>query len=229
VPFATVCDLVERACASLAELGARRVVLMTFHGGPLHSVAIQRGVALLERRGVRAVAPCALLFHEMIHGDPAQLAEAYALVADADQGAQMLRDAKLDLHAGFSETSIALHYAPESVGDFRGVPPCPPVVPDPALARVAAGLRAAGLRDRADEIGMLAAGRAWLALRPFPGHTGRPDLASPEVGAVLARIIGDRFASLVRDVLEGRARAPRPPFSWLEHATLGGRVPLTPR
>jgi creatinine amidohydrolase len=225
--FQTVATLVERACRAVAALGARRVVLMTFHGGPLHCVAIDRGVRLLERRGVRVAAPFPLLLREMLRGDTSQLAEVYALVGDLDARRAMLRDASMDLHAGFGETSLALHYAPETVGDFERVPPCPPFCPDRALARAAAAVRAAGARGRADELGMLAVGRSWLSLRPFPGYTGVPHLASREAGAAIARVIADRFAALVEDVLEGRSPSPRPPFAWLERVTLGGRVPLT--
>lgn len=226
-PFRVVATLVERACRALVALGARRVVLMTFHGGPLHSAAVERGVRLLTRQGVRAVAPFPLLLREMLRGDTSELAEVYALVGDAAAREAMLRDASLDLHAGFGETSLALHYAPETVGDFEHLPPCPRVGPDRSLARVAAALRAAGARDRADELRMLAFGRSWLSLRPFPGYTGLPHLASREAGAALARIIADRFAALVRDVLDGRAASPPPPFAWLARATLGGSVPLT--
>lgn len=227
VPFRTVCTLVEGACGALADLGARRVVLMTFHGGPLHGVALHRGVRLLERRGVRVVAPCAALMWELLCGGGWPLDEAYAPVADPVEREAMRSDAGRDIHAGYSETSLALHYAPETVSDHRSLPPCPPVAPDVALDRLAATLGAAGARRRSGELAMLAYARAWLALRPFPGYTGRPHLATAEAGAAFARVIADRFALLARDVLEGRARSPRPPFAWLEHATLGGRARLT--
>src|SRR5512138_1227236 len=51
VAFATVRRMVEDACAAVADLGARAVVLGTFHGSPMHNHALERGVRLLERRG----------------------------------------------------------------------------------------------------------------------------------------------------------------------------------
>jgi creatinine amidohydrolase len=49
--------LVSEACARLSELGAQRVVLVTFHGSPLHSLAVHEGVKVLARKGVRAHSP----------------------------------------------------------------------------------------------------------------------------------------------------------------------------
>src|SRR5262245_44467142 len=49
--------LVRESCRALVELGARRVVLMTFHGAPLHNLALEAGVELLRQLGVEALAP----------------------------------------------------------------------------------------------------------------------------------------------------------------------------
>lgn len=59
--------------------------------------------------------------------DNSRFAPAFAHVADPDERAEMLRTLRHDFHAGFFETSVALHYAPESVSpEHRGLPPCPP-------------------------------------------------------------------------------------------------------
>ncbi len=227
VPFRVVCELVERACTSLADLGARRVVLMTFHGGPLHSVAIERGVKLLENRNILVVAPFNDLFTEIIHGDGSDAAEAYETIEDPETRDRMLRAATTDVHAGFGETSLTLHYAPDTVGDYRDLPPCPDFTPDPGISKMVLTFRAAGRKKVASELELLASAKSWLELDPFPGYTGSPHLANPRSGEVFARLISERYASIARDVFAGKCRSPQPAFTWLEKLTLGGRLELT--
>src|SRR5262245_42835306 len=56
-PFPLVRETVLRACKALHALGARTVVAMTWHGAPLHSIAIEPGLEWLRRRGVVALNP----------------------------------------------------------------------------------------------------------------------------------------------------------------------------
>ncbi len=225
VSFSEVRARVVQACAELADAGARRVVLMTFHGNPLHSMALQAGVELLERRGVRVLAPLNLALKEMLEIDSRRYADAFADIEDPAERERAMRDLPVDFHAGFFETSLALHYAPESVRPiYRSLPPCPdfaPVRPVQALAAVA---RAAGARSLSAELGYVAAGLSWFALRPFPGYTGRPHLASARAGERFARHMVSGFAELAEAVFAGRARSPRPIMQWLPWLSLGGRV-----
>ena len=72
-PYPIVRHLVLEACRALAELGATKVVLMTFHGAPLHNLAIEAGVELLRAGGVRAVAPFNGLLTEMLFLEPGEI------------------------------------------------------------------------------------------------------------------------------------------------------------
>jgi creatinine amidohydrolase len=225
VPFATVRRLVRDACAAVADLGARAVVLGTFHGSPLHNHALEAGVELLARRGVRVVAPFNRLLRRMLTIDGHAYAAAYAHVADAAVREEMMRTLGYDYHAGFTETSLALHYAPASV-DPRHVelPPCPPATPARHLALAARAARAAGRRELAAELDFAAWGLGWFALRPFPAYTGRPALATAAAGAILAEQLVSEGAALVDDVLAGRAASPPPIMPWLVPLTAAGRV-----
>lgn len=224
VPMHLVSRLVVDACRALVALGARQVVLATFHGNPLHNVAIHKGVEWLERQGVQVVAPFNLLLRAAVRGEVDEIVDAYATVRDEAVRERMLRGAARDLHAGFGETSLSLHYAPDTVAGHEGLPPCPEVAPDPVITTAARGSRRAGREDLALELDLLAFGKSWFALRPFPGYTGSPHLANAEAGAVLARVLSERFAAAVEDVLAGRARSPRPLFAWMDSVTLGGRI-----
>jgi len=223
-PFAVVRRLVCEACRTLADLGARRVVVVTFHGAPMHELALQAGVELLERRGVQAFAPMNLVVAELSHLTADRFPEAMALVPAAEREA-LARSLPFDLHAGFLETSLALHCAPESVSPaWREVPPCPVPRLHPVLLAASQAAARSGAAQLARELHLAASGVGWYGLRPFPGYAGRPHLASAEVGAVLMRELGEEQAEVAEAVFEGRARSPRPLMRWLAPLTLGGRL-----
>jgi creatinine amidohydrolase len=223
--FLALRRLVLDACAGLVELGVRRVVLVTFHGAPLHAHALDAGVQLLARHGVRAIQPHNLLMTEMMNVDAASYAEAFAHVEDPAERAEMMDGLSTDFHAGFGETSIALHYAPASVGaNYRTLPPCPRITPDPPFVVASRLARAAGKAQLATELWFAAVGRGWLNLRPFPGYTSRPHRATAAAGAVFARRIVDEYEKATRAVFAGAA-GPLPIMPWVVKASLGGLVP----
>jgi creatinine amidohydrolase len=227
IPYGQAVNLVVEACTRLSDLGAQRVVLVTFHGSPLHSLALHEGVRALERRGVRALSPLNLILKGMLELDVRDYADAYDTIRDPEQRAIVMGEATLDVHAGFLETSLALHHAPMSV-DERHVrlPPCPEVIPDAKL-RAASQLAARlGRTELARELAFAAFGTGWHALRPFPGYTSRPSLASREAGAMFAKHMKREFAELTHNVLFEGQEAPAPIMGWLRGLTMGGR--LTP-
>jgi creatinine amidohydrolase len=225
-PYRLVRHLVTGACRALADLGARRVVVMTFHGGPNHNHAVQSGVRTLERRGVQVLAPLNVLLNEMLGTqDGAAFPEAFAHVEDPATRAALIRELPRDFHAGFFETSLSLHYAPHTVSDVRKtLPPCPPVRPAFALAAASRVAGALGARALSRELEFAAVGAGWYALRPFPGYTGQPAFASASAGAFFARHIVSRYAATADEVFGARARSPRPILGWLPAVSLGGRL-----
>jgi creatinine amidohydrolase len=219
-------ELILEACRAVAELGAQRVVLMTFHGSPLHNLAIQAGVELLDELGVKVCAPFNYVLRELLMlDDPAPYAEAYAHIEDAAERAEMMKSIGTDFHAGFFETSVSLHYAPESVSPvYAQLPPCPEVRRDPALDLACRAARAMGRDVLARELDFAANGKGWNAMRPFYGYTGRPHRASAAAGAVFARAILDRYQAGVPAVLDGRERSPKPIMAWVGVLSMNGRL-----
>lgn len=221
--FPVACEVVREACRALHELGAKRVVLMTFHGAPLHNLAIQAGVETLQTLGVRALAPFNLVLRELLHVESSQYAEAFSHIEDTEERAGMQRDLHLDFHGGFFETSMTLHYAPQSVSSiYKSLPPCPAVAPNAAMLRAAGFARSAGARTLAAEMKLAAFGMGWHALAPFPGYTGRPHRSSASAGAVFARHIVGRYDAIAEDVLAGRVESPRPIMAWMGPLTARG-------
>ncbi len=226
-PFPALRARVLEVCRSLVRLGARRVVLMTFHGAPLHSLALQAGVEALQAAGVSAVAPVHLLLRQFIDPEVERLEPALACVPSAEDREALRRGIRHDYHAGFGETSLALHYAPESVSPaLRDVPPCPTPRPRRGFLAASRAAEALGRRQLAAELRFAAHGLGWHAVRPFPGYTGRPALARAEAGAEIARLLVDDFSEAILAVFEGRADPPEPIMPWLRAVSLGGRLPV---
>lgn len=222
--YGNACAGVVGACRALVELGAQRVVLVTFHGSPLHSLALDAGVRWLGRRGIPALSPLNILLRTMLDVRVEDYADAYTTIRDEEERAAIMREAPLDLHAGFFETSLALHYAPSSVDpSHTSLPPCPDVTFDPKLLAASRVAERLGRPNLAKELRFGAFGVGWHALRPFPGYTSRPNRASPEAGSVIARHVVRGLAETTARVLAGRELPPAPIMRWMAPLTLGGR------
>jgi creatinine amidohydrolase len=151
--------------------------------------------------------------------------EAFASVEDPLERAALMREMPRDFHAGYGETSLALHYAPESVGAiYKTLPPCPRILPDPPFVAASRAARAARRHALAIELEFAAYGRGWMSLRPFPGYTTSPHRATAQAGSFLARAIVDRYEAATRAVFAGEA-GPRPIMPWIVTATLAGTLP----
>lgn len=224
VPFRSLRALVLKTARSLAELGARRVVWMTFHGDPMHNHAIQDGVRWLAANGIPSIAPFNIAVRQLVDYDTRRYAAAVAGLKP-DERERVLRALPWDFHAGFFETSVALHLAPASVSDvYKRLPPCPEVAPDPGVLRVARVAERMGRRGLAAELRFIAAAAAHARIRPFPCYTGAPHLASAEAGRVFIESNLDEIAPITRRVLYENAKAPEPIMPWLRRLTLGGRL-----
>ncbi len=112
VPYDTVLRIVLEACQALVRLGARRVVLQTFHGSPLHDIALEKAAQWLRAQGVPAVVPLNLLIHELLERDASAYDDAYCTIDDPDARNALQRDFVIDFHAGFLETSLAMRSGP---------------------------------------------------------------------------------------------------------------------
>ena len=226
-PFAprAVREAVLGACRAVLALGARRVVLITFHGDPIHNLALHAGVEFLAAKGIPVLAPMPLMVRELMSLEASSLEVVLQTVEDADERRTLAREVRLEFHAGFLETSLTMHYAPRSVSTgWCDVPPCPEIRPDRVVQAASAIAAAAGHDVLATELRFAALGLGWLRLRPFPGYSGRPHLANPEAGRRLATLMIDRLEPIADDVLSGRAPPPPPSFAWLKPASRLGML-----
>ena len=213
--FATATALVVEACRALLELGARRVVFMTFHGSPLHAAALEAGVETVRAHGAAAYSPFNHVLAILARMESAApFAAAIERVVPAHRQ-RLLDKISYDFHAGFFETSVALALAPETVSSLhRDLPPCAPVVADPRFVRLAGVARRVGQAGFARECELVADALGWHALRPFPGYTSEPALASAFAGEAFVELILDLYRAHAHDVLTRGALSPAPVLSW---------------
>jgi creatinine amidohydrolase len=214
---------------ALVELGARRLVFMTFHGSALHNLALDAAVREAEALGARAVSPMTVLLHEMIHNEDTSLvAGGLTHIRDEALHKEVLDGVRFDFHAGFFETSLTMLYAPHSVSPVhRTLPACPTPRADVTFQLAAKAAALVGQKALARELSYAAVVRGWTQMRPFYGYTGWPALATVETGRFFADLLLERYARLVPAVLDGKEPCPRPPLQWVEGLTMGGRLGAT--
>lgn len=205
----------------LLDLGVQRVAFHTFHGSPFHQHALDWAVQRLQDRGARAVNLFSATIDLIVNFDPVLYQPLRELLPSQEDFERVLAILPSDHHAGFFETSVALHVAPETVSpDYRKVPDCPPLVPPAALMKLADALHSRELENSLYAM-------AWVMLKPFPGYTGIPSLATPEVGRFYVEdLILPRYRQRCRDVLWGALSSPRAGFRWTRPLAplLGGRI-----
>lgn len=224
-PYQAVRAAVVRACEGLLALGAKRVILMTFHGSPLHAMAIQAGVEFLRAHGVTSVAPFNWVLHEFMNYKPGAFAHALEPVRDPEIRERISRDLALDFHGGFFETSLVLHYRPEVVSpDYARLPACPQISPQPVFNWLSRALGRLGFARLSAELHFAAYGMGWLKLKPLPGYTGCPHLANAESGARFAEAIMDRYFHGVEAAFTRQEPSPEPIMKWVATLTFGGRL-----
>lgn len=217
-----VCTLVD----GLIALGIKRVVFHTFHGSPFHNHAIHAGMERLQKHGIATLSVFDLVIRMIVDFDAVRYAPLRDCLANAEEFERVLKCLPDDYHAGFFETSVALEVAPETVApDWQTLPPCPELKPNPLLSRLAEGLQPFW-KDAAElEHGNKTL--AWMSLKPFPGYTGIPSLASSAAGRFYVEdLILPRYEKACREVLWGNAAAPQTPFAWSKPFSrlVGGRV-----
>ncbi len=218
------------ACRSLVDLGARKVIFMTFHGAPLHNMAIHAGVKYLRSHGVSAFSSLNMVLEELVDYRPDRYKKLEQVLFNEFPGKKeqvkaALQVLDLDFHAGLFETSLCMELAPETVHGHEGLPNCPQLEPAP-LHRLLLGLaRALGIRKLSGEFQFAATALAWVKLNPFPGYTGCPALACKAAGEVLVeeRIL-PLYEKAALEVLWGGQSAPRPIMDWIVYLSLGGRI-----
>ena len=226
VRFGEVRRRVAEACDAAIADGATRIVLSTFHGAPLHQLALDDVARASAGRGIRVLAPFHLVAAGLIADRVPEVDAAFDTIADPELRERVRAGLATDFHAGFFETSMALALAPGRVSPrWREVEDCPPVRPAMVFWGLASAARGLGAATLAAELEAAAFSTGWQGLRPFPGYTGRPRLASAEAGERFCEHLLALYAQAAEAVLVRGEAHPQPILRWVRPLTLGGRLP----
>jgi creatinine amidohydrolase len=203
-PVSVVRQVAYHALLPFARKGFARLAYASFHGGPRHFLALEDAAERLNKRhGVAAIS----LFSAAV----ARLVEGTAIfdgVRDVKGRQVEIDQIRRDHHAGFIETSIALHRWPELVA--KGWKDLPPSISDPEgkdakrnNAFYYGYAAKAGLTERAARAVARVKSIA-RALAHFRANTysGYPALASAAEGKALLAHLVEMSAGIVEEFLE---------------------------
>lgn len=217
-PPSVVEAVAEHTLEPFAARGFQRLMISSFHGGPRHVLALERAADTISRRhGVAAASVFSMVLARAVEGD---------ILMDAvkDRPKRRIdREGLLqDQHAGYMETSLALHLWPELVEE--GWDSVPPSVPDADAGSHLFGGAEQARSTVARLTRHLQTARAIVSgTRHFLTHTyyGHPALASADEGRALMTHFTDLALDAVRDLLDhGQAAALHSPLWPLRHALL---------
>lgn len=219
-------DLILSVVDGLIALKVKRVIFHTFHGSPFHCHAIHAGIARLEAAGIKAVSVFDQVLRAIAEFDPAMFTPLRNCMANEADYTTILARLSTDFHAGFFETSVAIHLAPETVAnDYTQLPPCPALPKQAAVQQLAKAFTRAPALNK--ELNHLAHALGWMEMKPFLGYTSYPSLANPKAGAwFVNEMILPLYEQVCRDVLWGASKSPKAQFAWMKPLAplIGGRV-----
>jgi len=225
VPYLTVRKLVIDACRGLEALGAKRVALVTFHGDPLHNLALDIAARDLHSRGVMALAPFSSLLNALLNYHVGQFDHCLETVQDPSTRKILSDRMATDFHGGFFETSLMLHYWPQLVDPcYQQLPVCPEYPPVALFKFLSAIGTRLGFKKLGQELDFVAMGLGWVKLKNNPGYTGQPHLANSVSGQAFAqealRLFVDASTLAFREI----GYSPTPILKWTAPLSLNGRV-----
>jgi creatinine amidohydrolase len=181
----------------LAELGVRRLVLLSSHGADSHMSALDKAAAWLQRNTrMRVTSPSGAMLEGFLTGDYDGPVQQYLGRPYSEAEAKGLKG---DVHGAGWETSIMLYLNPDLVDSaFRHLPPHP--VPKGTAKRI-------------------------RALRAHRGYFGSPAVATAELGEAAFEVLCQQAAATLGEfcalpVRHHRkvAAAPRKPLRKRDHA-----------
>ncbi|MCM0606653.1 MAG: creatininase family protein [Xanthomonadaceae bacterium] len=207
--------VIHEAAKALAAVGVKRVIWVSFHGAPAHNTAIQLGIDYLHKRGIPSMNIMNSVLDSMLYFKESEYEGAFTHIEDQVTAQRLLSNMTSDLHGGFFETSMAIHYAPESVTkDLSEIPDCPKFIVWPIFIVAMKFARFFKMHRFERELWFGSQAIAWSKIKPFPGYTGAPRYANAESGKFFAEKLNHHFVELYHSVFVEKKKARRPMLEW---------------
>jgi len=225
VPFPTslVREVAYRLLKPFAEAGFARLAFSSFHGGPRHVLALEAAAAQLTAdTGVPAASLFSMVLARILEGRVF-----FDAVRDVPGREVTIEQLKRDQHAGFVETSLALHLWPNLVDEgWERLPGLTAETSEePGKNEGSFLYRDDGKPTLGGRVRHLrkTAGSIVRELRHFRRHTyyGYPALASAAQGRALFEHLSDLAAQAAGEFIDrGTAAETHSPLWKLRHALL---------
>lgn len=211
--FKELKNCILKVAKSLKNMGAKKVIFLTHHGAPLHSLALYEGVKYLRQHNIQAISPFVKVINKMLNFDPKPY---YPLAEKIGESKSFVDDLQYDFHAGCFETSLCLYLAPDSVDPiYKDIPDAPVVKKQPILESVSKIVSKIHPRT-GHELDYAAFGLGWINLDPFPGYSGKPSKATAEIGEYfVTEHILPLYVEEAVNVLWGSQEPENPMMLWL--------------
>ncbi|MCO4793201.1 MAG: creatininase family protein [Bacteriovoracaceae bacterium] len=225
-PYLVLKKKIRKLCKSLVAVGAQKVIFMTFHGAPLHNMAIQSGVDYLESKGVKSLNPFNIILQKLIDYNPGDYPRTSEFINNDETKEFVKSKLNHDFHAGIFETSLCLYLCPHTVDDcYLKLKDCPELVPDKFLLGLSKASKLSGNKRLAREFEFAAIGMGWVTMKPRLGYSGRPKDASAKLGEYYAEEnILPTYEKACLEGLWGSEKSPEPVMKWVKQLTLAGTI-----
>ena len=223
-PYKDLRKIILRTSKSLLKQGVKKVIFMTFHGGPMHNMAIHEGVKFLQSNGVKAINPFNLIIHKMLNFNPENYQAIREFLPDNCNHDHIIEHFNYDFHAGIFETSLCLYLCPQTVGEnYKLIPHCPAFISNKFLMGISRFFEKMGRDYLSKELRFAALGLSWIQLRPFPGYSGTPSYSSKELGDYFVnQDLIPLYNEATVQTLYHQKMTPQPIMKWIKYLTLGG-------
>jgi creatinine amidohydrolase len=220
----TTLDELKRQVLTAARSAAQErpdlVLFLTFHGAPKHAAAIEAGITYLRTQNVRAYNPFNHVLQRHRDYDPSWMESVAPLITEPYFRERWLETVPTDFHGGLFETSVLLALNPDKVSpDWKKAPDCPDRFTALPFKIATKTLRALGFESLAREMAIAGDATAWASNPTYLGYTGKPRLATAEIGEAFVEIILRDYVEGFEQVLSGRAQSPKPILQWTVRLT----------
>lgn len=212
---------------TISRLKVKRVLVMTFHGAPLHMLAIEEFVKVLRKRGIKAINPFILMLEKLTYFNAEEFPEIdkYVPIEDEQERQKIIKNIKFDFHGGMIEAGLVQYFYPDLIQvPLKNVPS----IPDLNLSngiKILENIVRKFSHKLAEEIELINFVTQWMKLKPFPGYTGHPCYANDGLSEYfLKSVVLPLYIEEIKKEFYGVGTEIKPVMGFIKYLTLEGRL-----
>ncbi|MDA8793351.1 creatininase family protein [Bacteriovoracaceae bacterium] len=212
---------------TIIRLKVKRVLVMTFHGAPLHILAIEEFVKVLRKNKVKAINPFILMLQKLTYFNPEEFNEIhkYVPMENEKERNKLIKNIKFDFHGGMIEAGLVQYFNPELIQKpLNEVPSIPELNLNNWIKVLENFIRPISYK-LAEEIELINFVLQWGAIKPFPGYTGHPCLANNGLSEYfLNKVVLPSYLEEINKEFYGGGTKIIPVMNYMKYITFEGRL-----